>query len=103
MSGVSWPQSSIPSFWQVVSWIFPSTFGIRAFVRLNSMGATLVDVKHELICLWLLVGFYFAMACIVYGIEMSQARRHIRERLEVLRKKREVRLQFKAKKKGSEA
>ena len=67
------------------------------------MGATLVDVKHELICLWLLVGFYFAMACIVYGIEMSQARRHIRERLEALRKKREVRLQFKAKKKGSEA
>jgi hypothetical protein len=34
---------------------------------------------------------------------MSQARRHIRERLEALRKKREVRLQFKAKKKGSEA
>ena len=103
MSGVSWPQSSIPSFWQVVSWIFPSTFGIRAFVRLNSMGATLVDVKHELICLWLLVGFYFAMACIVYGIEMSRARQHIKERLEALRKKRAVRLQFKTKKKGSEA
>lgn len=103
LSGVSWPQSSIPSFWQYVSWIFPSTFGIRAFVRLNSMGASLVDVKHELICLWLQVGFYFAMACIVYGVEMSRARQHVKERLEVLRKKREVRLQFKGKKKGSES
>jgi ABC-2 type transport system permease protein len=102
MSGVSWPQSSIPSFWQVVSWIFPSTFGIRAFVRLNSMGATLSDVSNELLCLWGLVIFYFAMACIVYGVEMGLAKQHTTERLEVLRKKRAIRLLMKEKKKGSE-
>ena len=103
LSGVSWPQSSIPSYWQGVSWLFPSTFGIRAYIRLNSMGATIADVSHELICLWILVVFYFTMACIVYGVEMRLSKRHAEERLEVLRKKREVRLQFKGKKKGSEA
>ena len=98
LSGVSWPQTSIPGCWQGMSWLFPTTFGIRAFVRLNSMGATLVDVKQELICLWLQAGFYFATACIVYGVEMRQSKRHVTERLEVLRKKREVRLQLKARK-----
>ena len=103
MSGVSWPQSSIPSYWQGVSWLFPSTFGIRAYIRLNSMGATLSDVSFELMCLWGLVVFYFAMACIVYGVEMGLAKQHTTERLEVLRKKRAIRLLMKEKKKGSEA
>jgi ABC-2 type transport system permease protein len=103
LSGVSWPQSSIPSYWQGVSWLFPCTFGIRAYIRLNSMGATIADVSHELICLWILVAFYFTMACIVYGVEMRLSKQHAHERLEVLRKKREVRLLFKAKKKRSEA
>jgi ABC-2 type transport system permease protein len=103
MSGVSWPQASIPSYWQGVSWLFPSTFGIRAYIRLNSMGATIADVSHELICLWILVVFYFTTACIVYSFEMRRSKRHTQERLNVLRKKREVRLQLKGKKKGSEA
>ena len=67
------------------------------------MGATIADVSHELICLWTLAAFYFTMACIVYGVEMRLSKQHAQERLEVLRKKREVRLQFKGKKKGSEA
>ena len=29
LTGVSWPQSSIPGAWQGVSWLFPSTFGVR--------------------------------------------------------------------------
>ena len=28
MTGVSWPLSNIPGFWQGFSWVFPSTFGI---------------------------------------------------------------------------
>ena len=44
MSGVSWPQSSLPGAWQSVAYLFPSTFGVRGFVRLNSMGASLADV-----------------------------------------------------------
>ena len=103
MSGVSWPQSAIPGYWQGVSWLFPSTFGIRAYVRMNSMGATLGDVMFEIRCLWLQAAFYFGTACLVYGAQVRLTRRHAEERLAVLRKKREVRQLMKSKTKKSEA
>lgn len=94
MSGVSWPQSSIPGYWQGISWLFPSTFGIRAYVRLNSMGATLNDVMLEIRCLWIHAAVYFCTACLVYGNELRASKRHTKERLAHLRKKRELRLQL---------
>lgn len=98
LSGISWPQSAIPGYWQGISWLFPSTFGVRAYTRMNSMGATLGDVIFEVRALWALTVFYLVTACIVYGFEMRQTRQHAQERLAHLRKKREVRLQLKAKK-----
>jgi ABC-2 type transport system permease protein len=65
---------------------------------MNSMGATLGDVIFEVRALWALTVFYLVTACIVYGFEMRQTRQHAQERLAHLRKKREVRLQMKAKK-----
>ena len=103
MSGVSWPQSAIPGYWQGVSWLFPSTFGIRAYVRMNSMGAMLGDVMFEIRCLWLQAAFYFGTACLVYGAQVRLTRSHAEERLAVLRKKREVRQLMKGKTKKSEA
>ena len=97
MSGVSWPQSNIPGYWQGVSWLFPSTFGIRAFVRMNTMGGVLSDVVTEIRCLWIQAATYFGTACLVYGFQVRLTRRHAHERLEVLRKKREIRLQLKKK------
>ena len=98
LSGISWPQSAIPGYWQGVSWLFPSTFGIRAYSRLNSMGGTFGDVIFEVRALWALVVFYLILAYIVYSFEMSQTRQHAQERLAHLRKKREIRLLMKAKK-----
>ena len=69
MSGVSWPQSNIPGMWQGVSWLFPSTFGIRGYIRLNSMGATLNDVQFEYWILWLQAVVYFILACLVYRFQ----------------------------------
>lgn len=66
LTGVSWPQSNMPAFWQGVSWLFPSTFGVRAFLRLSSMGATLADVMTEFRALWMQVGVYFILACFVF-------------------------------------
>lgn len=100
MTGVSWPQSNIPGAWQGVSWLFPSTFGVRAFVRMNTMGGVLSDVVPEIRCLWIQAAAYFGFACIVYGVQMRLTRRHAQERLEVLRRKREIRLQLKGKKVG---
>ena len=98
MTGVSWPQSAIPGFWQGVSWLFPSTFGVRAFVRMNTMGGVLRDVVPEIRYLWIQAAAYFGTACLVYGVELRLSRSHAQERLVHLRKKREIRLQLKAKK-----
>ena len=76
LTGVSWPQSAIPRFWQSISWIFPSTFGVRAFVRMNTMGATLSDVMLEYRVLWLQALSYFFVCCIVYRHQIILSRRH---------------------------
>jgi ABC-2 type transport system permease protein len=91
LTGVSWPQTSIPGYLQGVSWLFPSTFGIRAYLRLNSMGASIADVSSELRCLWIQVAAYLGAACLVYGHQLRTTRQHASERLDYLRKKREVR------------
>ena len=88
LTGVSWPQSNIPGFLQGVSWLFPSTFGARAYVRLNSMGATMSDVSMEYYILWIQAGAYFLLACAVYRFQIFQSRRYAIERLEFLRHKR---------------
>jgi len=82
MTGISWPQSNIPAFWQGVSWIFPSTFAARAYVRLNSMGASLNDVYLEYSILWLHTIVYFTLACLVYRYQTQQARKDVHRRLE---------------------
>ena len=66
MTGVSWPQSSTPGYWQGVSWLFPSTFGVRAFIRVNSMGASVSQVLPELRILWIQAAVYLGMACLVF-------------------------------------
>ena len=95
LSGVSWPQSNIPGVWQGISWLFPSTFGIRAFVRMNTLGGTLSDVLLEVRCLWIHVAVYFGATCLVYGHQLRLSRKHARERLIYLRRKREIRQQLK--------
>jgi ABC-2 type transport system permease protein len=79
LSGASWPQSAIPGFWQGISWLFPSTFGVRAYVRLNSMGGSIGDVLFEYHALWLHVLIYFIVACLVYRHHVNFARRHAEE------------------------
>lgn len=91
LTGVSWPQSAIPGYWQGVSWLFPSTFGVRAYVRLNSMGATISDVAPEIHYLWIQAAAYLGAACLVYGHQLRVSRRHAQERLGFLRKKHTVR------------
>ena len=95
LTGISWPQSNIPSFWQSISWLFPSTFGVRAYVRLNTMGATLADVNREYLLLWGQTLFYFFMACIVYRHQIVLSRNNAIDRIERMGRKLEVQEQIK--------
>ena len=58
LSGISWPQSGIPGFWQGISCCLPSTFAIRGFVRMSSMGARIGDVLPEFRALAILAIVY---------------------------------------------
>ena len=101
LSGVSWPQSNIPNFWQSISWLFPSTFGVRAYVRMNTMGATLGDVSLEYRVLWIQTLLYFIVACLVYRHQIILARSHALERLDRIGRKLEVQEQLRKRKRGS--
>lgn len=72
ISGISWPTSAIPPFWKSVSYLFPSTFAINGFVKLNNMGASFPDVRHEwtMLCAQCLV--YGTTAVITYGIKIRR-------------------------------
>lgn len=77
ISGVSWPEASIPPFWKAVGYLFPSTPGIQGFIRMNTAGATLNEVAHEYRVLWIQAGVYFLLACIIYRFQIIRSRKLI--------------------------
>ena len=85
ISGISWPGAAIPKFWELISYLFPSTFGINGFVRINNMGATLSEVEMEYKALWIQAGFYFITTCLVYRWQIIRSRKHIIDRYQELK------------------
>lgn len=76
LTGVSWPQSNIPGAWEGLSWLIPSTFGVRGFLRLSSMGGTFADIRTEVFALWIQTTIYFSITCLVYRYQIISARKH---------------------------
>lgn len=62
LTGMVWPQASMPKFWLWFSYIFPSTPGVQGFIKISSMGASMADVSHEYLTLWIQAGIYFITA-----------------------------------------
>lgn len=63
LTGMVWPQCSMPRLWLWISYLFPSTPGVEGFIKVSSMGAALADVRHEYLTLWIQAGVYFITAC----------------------------------------
>lgn len=80
ISGVSWPGAAVPEFWKLVGCLFPSTFAINGFVRINSMGANLHQVAHEYYALWIQTGVYFALAFAFYVTAIRRRKRNLQPR-----------------------
>lgn len=78
MSGVSWPRSSMGPFWVSISYLFPSTFGINGYVKINTMAATIQQVNQEYIGLWIQAGFYFITTMVVYKWQIGNSIRRNR-------------------------
>ncbi|MGM9694395.1 MAG: ABC transporter permease [Alloprevotella sp.] len=65
ISGISWPASAMPEWWKALSYVFPSSPGIRGFVALHNMGARLEDVRPEWFLLWVQSAVWFTVAMVM--------------------------------------
>lgn len=71
LSGVSYPMELMPWYWKAAHYIFPAAPATLAFVKLNSMGASMADIQLEYITLWIQVIVYFALSIWVYKRKLS--------------------------------
>ena len=69
LTGFSWPMTNVPKFWQVFSYIFPSTFGCRAFINLNTAGGTIGTVAPEIIAMTIQAVVYYFLAFVAMLVE----------------------------------
>ena len=69
LTGFSWPQSCFPKFWNMVSYLFPSTFGTRAYINLAGAGASLASIVPMLKILLIQTAVYFTISIIATKIE----------------------------------
>lgn len=66
LSGVSYPLELMPWYWKMSHFIFPAAPATLAMVKLNSMGATMADIRLEYTTLLVQTLVYFVLAVIVY-------------------------------------
>ena len=71
LSGVSYPMELMPWYWKIVHYILPAAPGTLAFVKLNSMGADMADIKPEYITLWIQAIVYFIISIWVYKSNLA--------------------------------
>jgi ABC-2 type transport system permease protein len=77
LTGFTWPSYQVNGFWKVLSYFFPSTFGVNAFIKMNSMGASLTQVSNEVFAMWIQAGVYFIIAWFVYRWQIKQSEKKI--------------------------
>lgn len=70
LTGVSYPREAIPEWLNIFADILPSTHGVDAFIRIQSMGASFSEVLGEVKMLWILTIVYggvsiIAMHCLL--------------------------------------
>jgi ABC-2 type transport system permease protein len=74
--GVSWPVEALPDFIRAASRIFPSTSAIDGFVRINQMGASILEVRRDWTTLWILTIVYGLLAAASTVIVSRNEARH---------------------------
>lgn len=69
LTGFSWPVTAFPPFWKYFSYLFPSTFGCKAFIDINTAGADLMAVQPQINALVIQTIGYSILACCSMYIE----------------------------------
>lgn len=65
LSGLTWPRYAINGIWSWLGDMVPATWGVQGFIRINSNNASLVEVGHDYMWLWILAALYFMLAWLV--------------------------------------
>lgn len=73
LSGVSYPLELMPWYWRGAHYIVPAAPATLAFVKINSMGASMAEIQLQYIALWIQCVVYFLLACIVYRYNITKA------------------------------
>lgn len=73
LSGMSFPLELMPWYWNVLHYLIPAPPATLAFIQINSMGASIAQVKTEFLTLWLQVPIYFTTACLAYRHNINKA------------------------------
>lgn len=66
LSGIFWPGSNMPVFWEYFAKLFPSSFGLNGYVRIASMGCTLSQIRPMITGLAVQCISYFITTCLLY-------------------------------------
>ena len=69
LTGFSWPQACFPKFWDKFAYLFPSTFGTRAYINLAGTGASLESIAPMLKILLIQTAIYFTISIIATKYE----------------------------------
>lgn len=73
LSGVSYPLELMPWYWKMAHFIIPAAPGTLAFVKINSMGASIADIQTEYLTLWIQCVIYFILACLAYRYNIKKS------------------------------
>ena len=71
LSGISYPWEAMPGWMVALGKIFPSSHAVRAFVRVQDMGASFEEILPEIRCLWRLVAVYGGLAFVAMHITLN--------------------------------
>ncbi len=80
LSGISWPVSAMPDWLVGLSKILPGTTAVPAYLRLRTMGVSLIDIKSELFFLYRQAGIYAALTTGYFFLRIHIDRRKLSHR-----------------------
>lgn len=75
LSGVSYPLELMPWYWKLSHFLIPAAPATLAYVKLNSMGASMAEIHTEYITLWIQCVVYFVLSCLVYRYNIRKSHR----------------------------
>jgi ABC-2 type transport system permease protein len=69
LAGSSWPTFSFPKFWKLFSYMFPTTFGCKAFINGAVAGGDMSIIGDQFVGMTIQMVVYYFLACLMIHIE----------------------------------